>query len=214
MIADSSIGIAIAYQEGGDHHLIRTEDIYQADYDDGTDGYSENALALVRDAQNTGVPEGCNAVGTVGQNKRQTVALQLFARVNEETDVIEQAGFRARGCLAMIAAGTMIARMIEGRTRAEALQITREDLHEAVGEVPEIRYYTFRYSIEAVHALVNDYLVRKGAGYAEMTACESACDLDSMACLSCETCSYRETLSDLRIDALLAADDEADPAAA
>lgn len=209
MIADSSIGIAIAYEEGGDHHLIRTEDIYQADYDDGVEGYSDSALALVRDAKNTGIPEGCNAIGTVGQNKRQTVALQLFARVNEETDVIEAAGFRARGCLAMIASGSMIAQMIEGKTRAEAIQITKQDLHKAVGDVPEIRYYTFRYCIEAVRALVNDYLARKGVGYSQIIASPTACDLDSVECLSCETCSFRETLSDLRIEDLLADDDDA-----
>ena len=72
---------------------IRTRDVFQTDNDNGVEGYSDEALALVADTEKTGVPEGVNAVGMAGSAKHGTIAVQLFARVNPETHVIEQAGY-------------------------------------------------------------------------------------------------------------------------
>ena len=95
---------------------IRTRDVFQTDNDNGVEGYSDEALALVADTEKTGVPEGVNAVGMAGSAKHGTIAVQLFARVNPETHVIEQAGYRAHGCLAMIASACAAVYWMEGKT--------------------------------------------------------------------------------------------------
>ena len=103
---------------------IRTRDVFQTDNDNGVEGYSDEALALVADTEKTGVPEGVNAVGMAGSAKHGTIAVQLFARVNPETHVIEQAGYRAHGCLAMIASACAAVYWMEGKTVEEAAAIS------------------------------------------------------------------------------------------
>ncbi len=45
---------------------IRTRDAFQTDNDRDTEGYSDEALALVADVAKTGVPEETNAIGMAG----------------------------------------------------------------------------------------------------------------------------------------------------
>ena len=77
---------------------IRTRDVFQTDNDRDTEGYSDEALALVADVAKTGVPEDTNAIGMAGSAKHGVIAVQLFAHVNPATHVIERAGYRAHGC--------------------------------------------------------------------------------------------------------------------
>ena len=113
---------------------IRTRDVFQTDNDNGVEGYSDEALALVADTEKTGVPEGVNAVGMAGSAKHGTIAVQLFARVNPETHVIEQAGYRAHGCLAMIASACAAVYWMESKTVEEAAAISADLLAEARGD--------------------------------------------------------------------------------
>ena len=118
---------------------IRTRDVFQTDNDNGVEGYSDEALALVADTKKTGVPEGVNAVGMAGSAKHGTIAVQLFARVNPETHVIEQAGYRAHGCLAMIASACAAVYWMEGKTVEEAAAISADLLAEALCENCSLR---------------------------------------------------------------------------
>ena len=188
---------------------IRTKDVFQTDQDRGTEGYSDEALALVADTSKTGVPEGVNAIGMAGSAKHGTVAVQLFARVNPETGVIEQAGYRAHGCLAMIASACAAAYWVEGKTIEQAAAISAETLAEARGAVPKDKSYTARYAACAVRGMCGDVLIRSGASYDEMLARPHACDDMSLDCVLCENCSLRDSMVDLQIAARHAAAGEA-----
>ena len=89
------------YHEPKQKVLLRTADVYQTEVDDEVAGYSDKLLAIVADYHNGGRPEGMNAQAMVGKSKRGEVAFRLFGRINPETRVIEAAGFKTRGCLAM-----------------------------------------------------------------------------------------------------------------
>ena len=132
------------------------------DSDNGVEGYSDEALALVADTEKTGVPEGVNAVGMAGSAKHGTIAVQLFARVNPETHVIEQAGYRAHGCLAMIASACAAVYWMEGKTVEEAAAISADLLAEARGVVPRDKSYTARYAACAVRGVCGDFFIRQG----------------------------------------------------
>ena len=181
--------------------LLRTADVYQTEVDDEVAGYSDKLLAIVADYHNGGRPEGMNAQAMVGKSKRGEVAFRLFGRINPETRVIEAAGFKTRGCLAMTGCASATCSMIEGRTFDEALALTIEDVREAVGGVPAGKANTLTFSVEAVRALIGDFLVREGAGLAELDAAVP-CDSYSVACLMCEHCSLRDTRTDLLVAAM------------
>ena len=138
------------YHEPKQKVLLRTADVYQTEVDDEVAGYSDKLLAIVADYHNGGRPEGMNAQAMVGKSKRGEVAFRLFGRINPETRVIEAAGFKTRGCLAMTGCASATCSMIEGRTFDEALALTIEDVREAVGGVPAGKANTLTFSVEAV----------------------------------------------------------------
>lgn len=150
------------YHEPKQKVLLRTADVYQTEVDDEVAGYSDKLLAIVADYHNGGRPEGMNAQAMVGKSKRGEVAFRLFGRINPETRVIEAAGFKTRGCLAMTGCASATCSMIEGRTFDEALALTIEDVREAVGGVPAGKANTLTFSVEAVRALIGDFLAREG----------------------------------------------------
>lgn len=172
--------------------FLRTPDMYQIENDAPITEYSDRALDLIADAKNGGIPEGANAFCSVGKEKRGTVQMQLFAVVDPKTETFVEVGFRSHGCLAAIACATVLATMLRGKTFEEALAITAEDILEAVDGLPKGRKYTLTYAVEAVRALIGDYLLRiKGYSIAqlnEVIRCESMCP----NCLLTENCSLRD----------------------
>ena len=69
------------------------------------------------------------------------------------------------------------------------------------GGVPAGKANTLTFSVEAVRALIGDFLAREGAGLAELDAVVP-CDSYSVACLMCEHCSLRDTRTDLLVAAM------------
>lgn len=192
------------YHEPPTRVLLRTADAYQTESMDEVTGYSDTLLAIVANYRNGGRPEGMNAQAMVGKSKRGEVAFRLFARIDPATRVIQQAGFKTRGCLAMTACASVTCGMIEGKTLEEALTLTTDQVRDAVDGVPAGKANTLTFSVEAVRALVGDFLVREGAGLAELDAVVP-CDTAGIACLMCEHCSLRDTRTELLVASM---DDE------
>lgn len=175
-----------------DTPFLRTPDMYQIENDAPITEYSERSLNLIADARNGGIPEDANAFCSVGKEKRGTVQMQLFARIDPQSETFAEVGFRSHGCLAAIACATALATMLRGKTFDEALAITKEDVLEYVGGLPNGRKYTLTYAVEAVRALIGDYLLRiKGYDLAQL---DKAIPCDGMCpnCLLTENCSLRD----------------------
>ena len=175
-----------------DTPFLRTPDMYQIENDAPITEYSEKSLDLIADARNGGIPDGGNAFCSVGKEKRGTVQMQLFAVVNPDEDRFVEVGFRSHGCLAAIACATVVADMLTGKTVTEALEITQDQILEAVDGLPDGRVYTLNFAIEAIRALVGDYYLRvKGYNLAqldEVVPCERMC----LNCIITENCSLRD----------------------
>ena len=82
--------------------------------------------------------------------------------------------------------------MLTGKTVTEALEITQDQILEAVDGLPDGRVYTLNFAIEAIRALVGDYYLRvKGYNLAqldEVVPCERMC----LNCIITENCSLRD----------------------
>ena len=199
------------YLEPEDRSLIRTEDVYQTELENGTVGYSDTLLSVIANYTNSGAPEGFNAQSMVGKSKRGEVALRLFAVV-EKPALVEgrdfsqarfvSAGFKTRGCLAMTACASVICQMIEGKTFEEALHITPQDVKEALDGVPWDKIHTTYFAVEGVHALIGDYLLGQGASLAQLDKL-APCDQDSVDCIMCEHCSLRDARINALVDAMV-----------
>ena len=189
------------YHEPPTRVLLRTADAYQTESMDEVTGYSDKLLSIVADYRNGGRPDGANAQAMVGKSKRGEVALRLFARINPATRAIEAAGFKTRGCVAMTGCASATCAMIGGRTLEEALALTTDEVRAAVGGVPAGKANTLTFSVEAVRALVGDFLVREGADLAALDEVVP-CSPYGVECLMCEHCSLRDTRNDLLMKSL------------
>lgn len=187
------------YLEPETRAVLRTEDVYQTEVDNGVDGYSETLLSVVANFRNSGAPEGFNAQSMVGKSKRGEVALRLFAVVDPQTQCFVRAGFKARGCVAMTACASMICQMIEGLTFEQALAIAPGDVERELDGVPWDKIHTTYFAVEGVRALVGDYLIAAGASLAQLDE-QLSCDGDSLACMMCEHCSLRDARTDLLVE--------------
>ncbi|MDO5044338.1 MAG: iron-sulfur cluster assembly scaffold protein [Coriobacteriia bacterium] len=170
--------------------FIRTENIYQDENDSDPSYYSDQALHIVANCRNAGIPEDTNAVGMTSRSKRNSIGMQLFAVYDPELKIFTKSGFRARGCIAMIASASIAASLIHEKTLEEALQISKDVIREKVGGVPSDKSYTFILAEEAIRACVGDALLRLGLD-ADETKARVHCDERSINCITSENCSLR-----------------------
>lgn len=186
------------YREVKDRHVLRTADVYQTEIEDGVTGYSDTLLSVVANFRNGGAPEGFNAQSMVGKSKRGEVALRLFAVIDPETEKFVRVGFKARGCLAVTGCASVVCSMLEGRTFDEALAITTDDVKTALDGVPADKMYTLHFAVEAIRALIGDYLAHRGATLEELDAVVP-CNAMGVPCIICEHCSFRSTRVELKV---------------
>lgn len=189
------------YIEPSDRVLLRTADVYQTEVDDGVEGYSDTLLAVVANYRNGGRPEGFNAQSMAGKSKRGEVAVRLFAVIDPKTRVIERAGFKTRGCLAMTGCASVACSLIEGRTLEQALDIDVEDIRRAVDGVPQGKVNTLYFAVCAIRGLVGDFLAREGATLGSLNEAVP-CEEYSVPCMMCEHCSLRDMRIEMMVDAL------------
>lgn len=173
--------------------LIRTEHIHQVNKDGQLQGYSDRALSIVAQCKNAGIPEGSNAISMTGKSKRGTIAMQLFAVYDPDKQSFIHSGFRAHGCIAMIACASVTAGLLLGKNLDEALNISIEDLKNEVGKVPDNKIFTFYLAHEAIRAAVADYLLRTGEESKRVKQLVQCSD-KQMGCWMCEDCSLRAQL--------------------
>lgn len=62
--------------------------------------------------------------------------------------------FRTQGCVASIAAGSCLTEMVAGRSLAEAAAITRQQLLEALGGLPNASAHASHLAIDALHQVL------------------------------------------------------------
>ena len=78
--------------------------------------------------------------------------MELSVRVDAKR--IVDIGFRAKGCVAAMACGSAITVLARGKTLAEAGKITREDVIEEVGGLPEASGHASHLAIDALKEVV------------------------------------------------------------
>ncbi len=77
--------------------------------------------------------------------------LRLTAKLNSGR--VETIGYLTRGCTASIAVGSALTELLQGRTGAEALAITKEQVEEAVGGLSNESKHAALLAVDGVKAL-------------------------------------------------------------
>jgi NifU-like protein involved in Fe-S cluster formation len=96
--------------------------------------YSAVVLEHYERPRNVGEAIQANAraeVTSEGHGDRLTLTLRITPQ-----GIVDEARFRAYGCVVAIAAGSMLTEMLRGRTIAEAARISNEEVAAALGGIP------------------------------------------------------------------------------
>ncbi|HEY5706100.1 MAG TPA: iron-sulfur cluster assembly scaffold protein [Terrimicrobiaceae bacterium] len=107
-----------------------------------SDDLEARIQAAVQDPQNLGEMSGADAVGTVGSENCGDM-LRMWVKFKEDNGrkVIDKATFQAFGCQTAIAVASVATELIRGKTPAEALALSGDDLASPLGALPPMKIH-------------------------------------------------------------------------
>lgn len=120
--------------------------------------YSEIVMDHFANPRNMGDMDDPSAVGNVG-NPACGDMMRLYLKI--EDGVIVDAKFKTFGCGAAIASSSMLTEMLKGKTLEEAMQISNEEVVNALGGLPQAKIHCSVMAEEALKAAMNDFENKK-----------------------------------------------------
>lgn len=124
-----------------------------------TSQYNQKIIDHFTHPRNVGEIKSADGVGEVG-NPMCGDMMKLTIKVGKNKkgeEVIEDIKFKTYGCAAAIATSSMITELALGKTIDEAYQITRQDVAESLGGLPEIKMHCSNLAADALRAAIDDY---------------------------------------------------------
>jgi nitrogen fixation NifU-like protein len=113
--------------------------------------YSERLLDHFRNPRGAGELPAATAAAEAS-NPGCGDVLRLSARI--EAGRFAAVGFQARGCTPTLAAGSAAAEWLQGKTLAEAAELSEQMMEDALGGLPHASRHAARLAVDAVRALL------------------------------------------------------------
>ena len=121
--------------------------------------YSEKVMDHFANPRNSGIIENASGEGTVG-NPTCGDLMTIYIDV-DDNEVIQDIKFKTFGCGAAIATSSMITEIAKGMTVDEALEITRNDVADALDGLPPIKMHCSNLAADALTEAIKDYKAKK-----------------------------------------------------
>jgi nitrogen fixation NifU-like protein len=116
--------------------------------------YSEKVMDHFMNPRNVGEIKDANGIGEVG-NPRCGDIMKMYIKVKDNK--IEDIKFLTFGCGAAVATSSMVTEMIKGKTLDKALEITNQQVAEALDGLPPIKMHCSNLAEQAVKKAIEDY---------------------------------------------------------
>jgi nitrogen fixation NifU-like protein len=116
--------------------------------------FNEIVLEHFRNPHNAGELAGAKAVVEV-TNPVCGDILRLSASI--EKDFILEVRFKAQGCVAAIAAGSVLTDVLAGKSKEQAREISAELISRSLGGLPTASFHAAQLCVDAVAALLREF---------------------------------------------------------
>jgi nitrogen fixation NifU-like protein len=116
--------------------------------------YSEKVLDHFKNPRNVGELKDADAEGTVG-NPVCGDMMTMYIKVKD--DRIDDVKFKTFGCGAAIATSSMTTELAKGKTLDEAMEISRQDVADALEGLPPVKMHCSNLAADALHEAIKNY---------------------------------------------------------
>ncbi|MDG6255996.1 MAG: Fe-S cluster assembly scaffold protein NifU [Methanomicrobiaceae archaeon] len=121
--------------------------------------YNETVMDHFTNPRNVGVIEDADVVAeTSSPGCGDITKIYLKIRDNRIADV----KFQTLGCAAAIASSSMATELVKGKTLEEAWKLTRKDVADALGGLPEPKLHCSVLAEDAIRRAINQYRIDRG----------------------------------------------------
>ncbi len=121
--------------------------------------YNRKVLDIFKNPSNAGGLKGANGVGKLVDDKTGETT-KIYLKI-DENDVVEEAKFKAMGCVATIVSSSVLTDILPGMSVDEVLNLSCKDILDIVGDMPMEKMFFVENSIETAKLAVKDYLKKK-----------------------------------------------------
>jgi nitrogen fixation protein NifU and related proteins len=122
--------------------------------------YSDTVMDHFTNPRNVGEIEDADGVGEVG-NPVCGDMMTFYIKVDDQ-DRLSDVKFKTFGCGAAIAVSSMVSEMAMGKTVEEAMKISKADVAEELGGLPQNKMHCSNLGADALHLAIEDYVSKKG----------------------------------------------------
>lgn len=136
--------------------------------------YSDKVIDHYNNPRNVGslAKEDPNVgTGLVGAPECGDV-MKLQIRVNQETEIIEDARFKTFGCGSAIASSSLATEWVKGKTLSEALEIKNTDIVKELS-LPPVKIHCSVLAEDAIKAAISDWKTKHTPASETSTASET-----------------------------------------
>ena len=120
--------------------------------------YTDKVLEHFKNPRNVGELKDADAEGTVG-NPVCGDLMTMYIKVKD--DRIDDIKFKTYGCGAAIATSSMTTELAKGKTLDEAMEISRQDVAEALDGLPPVKMHCSNLAADALHEAIKNYREKK-----------------------------------------------------
>jgi nitrogen fixation protein NifU and related proteins len=123
--------------------------------------YSKKVMDHFMNPRNVGEIPDADGIGMIG-NPADGDVVHIYIKVKD--DVLSQVMFKTMGCAAAIATSSKVTEMAQGKTLKQALELSREDVANALDGLPPGKMECSNLGADALHMAIREYLVKNGRG--------------------------------------------------
>lgn len=116
--------------------------------------YSQKVMDHFKDPKNQGAFDDADAVGQEGNPSCGDV-MKMYLKI--EDNIIKDIRFETLGCAAAIAVSSATTEMAKGKNLEEVLAMTKDDIVEDLGGLPDAKIHCSMLGIDALHKAVKEY---------------------------------------------------------